>query len=464
MRATQHSGRYSGGSQKHNDRAFDLEKAPHIDTEKMQENIYLPCYKGMTFAEAEQKFYEDTFADMIADINHRAELSRHRERRTSASKLLSSKKTMPEEVIFQIGDIDESVSMQVLGAVFKNFYQWHQKRFGKNVHTLNIAYHVDEKTPHIHLRRVWIYEHEKGFKAIGQHKALLELGYMLPDDTQKRGRYNNLKQQYSADCREKWLQLCQEHGIDVEKTPKKSPFKQKNMEKNDYVISKQREKIEEQKKTLDNLQAATDQQQQYLFSLSKLKNEKDDIIVEILPEPKKLPVGAILSSEQWEVVKSSFDGLKRKLEAYIAKIAELSIKINTLQEDNRKLKANNTALEKENNTLKKSTLYQKNQELENENWILFSQMGDLKEEFRQQLRDQKEELTKEIKAAYSRIEIKDELHSSAVHKFKDMLKKKDKVIAMMCDEFNVTDAELDRYEQRAEQKPKKKNKEYILTR
>ena len=197
MRATQHSGRYSGG-QKHNDRGFDLDKASHIDQTKLNTNLYLSCYKGMPFAEAEQKFYADFFKDMIADINARADASRHKERRTSAAKLLSSKKTMPEEVIFQIGDKDTHVDMNVLYAVFSDFQKWHQSKFKNHVKLLNVAFHGDEQTPHIHVRRVWIYDHPKGFKAIGQHKALEQMGYVLPDETKKRSRFNNLKTQYTC--------------------------------------------------------------------------------------------------------------------------------------------------------------------------------------------------------------------------------------------------------------------------
>lgn len=392
MRATQHSGRYSGGSQKHNDRTFDLEKAPHIDTQRIQENIYLPCYKGMTFAEAELYFYEENFADMIADINHRAELSRHKERCTTAAKLLSSKKTMPEEVIFQIGDIDQHASMDVLGAVFKDFYKWHQQRFGKNVKVLDIAFHVDESTPHIHLRRVWTYEHEKGFKAIGQHKALLELGYKLPDDNQKRGRFNNLKQQYTADCREKWLDICLDHGLDVEITPKKSHSKQKNIEKNDYILSRQGEKLQEQKKELDGLQAAAVQQRMQIKTLSELQEEKDKLPLEMLPEPKKTPIGAIFSNEQWMDIKNSFNRLKRKLEACIAKIAELTEQAkenDRLRHAEMFLEEENARLKEDNQRLQKSSLYSRN-------WKLRNKISELKREHRFELDEKDKEHYKKL--------------------------------------------------------------------
>ena len=244
MRATHHSGRYSGG-RKHNDREFDLDSAPHIDQTKQNKNFYLSRYKGMPFAEAEQKFYKEYFKDMISDINRRADASRHKERRTSAEKLLSSKKTMPEEVIFQIGDKDTHVDMNVLYAVFSDFQKWHQSKFKNHVKLLNVAFHADEQTPHIHIRRVWVYDDPKGFKAIGQHKALEQMGYTLPDKSKKRSRFNNLKVAYTAECRKKWLEVCRNHGIDIEQTPKKRPISKTNLKKNDFIIEKQTEKLQE---------------------------------------------------------------------------------------------------------------------------------------------------------------------------------------------------------------------------
>ena len=248
MRATQHSGRM--GAAKHNDRNFDLDKAKHIDQARSNENIYFCCYKNMSFEEAERRFYASHFGEMISDINERAEMSRHQERKTNPDKLLQSKKTMPEEVIFQIGDKNESATPEQLKAVYKEFSAWHKSKFGDHIKTLNAAMHVDEATPHIQVRRVWIYQHEKGFEAIGQHKALEQMGYQLPDPTQKRGRYNHLKRQYTAECREKWLDICYAHGLEVEREPEHRAPNEQNLKKNDYIIQKQEHILQEQEQVI----------------------------------------------------------------------------------------------------------------------------------------------------------------------------------------------------------------------
>lgn len=244
MRATQHFGRM--GSPRHNDRRFDKDKANHIDKTLTSENIY-KSYKGLPFAEAERQFYQDHFREMINDINERAKRAYHPERMTDVDKLLQSKKTMPEEIILQIGDKDTHVTPRQLAKAAEEFERWHNQKFGEHVVFLDAALHVDEKSPHIHLRRVWIYEHEKGFKAIGQHKALEQMGYELPDKTKPRGRNNNLKQVYTAECREKWLEICHEHGLEVEKKPLHKAPNEQNLKKNDYILQRQEKQMQQLK-------------------------------------------------------------------------------------------------------------------------------------------------------------------------------------------------------------------------
>ena len=242
MRATQHSGRM--GSPRHNDRKFGTNKANHIDQTMENQNIYM-SYNALPFDEAERQFYQDHFQEMIADINERAKKAYHPERMTDVDKLLQSKKTMPEEVILQIGDQDTHITAEQLQEVAEDFRNWHDKKFGEHVVFLDMALHVDEKTPHIHLRKVWMYEHEKGFKAIGQHKALEQMGYELPDKSKPRGRNNNLKQVYTAECREKWLEICKNHGLEIEERPLHRAPNEQNLKKNDYIIQKQEKKLQE---------------------------------------------------------------------------------------------------------------------------------------------------------------------------------------------------------------------------
>ena len=284
MRATIHSGRFANASGKHNDRSFDLDKAEHIDKSLTAENQNWCVYKNMTFDEAEHLFYAENFGEMINDINERAERSRHLERRTSADKLLKSKKTQPEEIIFQIGNKENCADRQILISVYNDFYKWHKKKFGEHVKDLDMSLHVDEASAHIHVRRVWVYDDSKGFKAIGQHKALEQMGYELPKPNEPRGRNNNLKMVYSAECREKWLDLCYEHGIEVEREPEKKPIDKQNLKKNDFIIQKQTELLEEKNQELTEVNDLIENEQAVLDELIDRSNEEGAILQNISVE------------------------------------------------------------------------------------------------------------------------------------------------------------------------------------
>lgn len=332
MRATQHSGRM--GSARHNDRNFDLDKASHVKQAHTSQNRYFCCYSGMSFDEAERTFYAENFDGMIQDINQRAEESRHPERKTNPEKLLSSKKTMPEEVIFQIGDKDtvHDVSAEQLLAVFSDFREWHRQKFGDHVKTLNIALHMDETTPHIHLRQVWVYEHEKGFRAIGQHKALQQMGYELPDTTKARGRNNNLKQVYTAECREKWLDLCWTHGFDVNRTPQHKAPNEQNLKKNDFIIQKQENNLQKLENNLVIVRTDLESKIQDVMTVKKdirtLREDKSTLEEQIGAKMDELKAieGRILSAEEvnrFTVKKSLFGGEKAVIEGTPTELASL---------------------------------------------------------------------------------------------------------------------------------------------
>lgn len=174
---------------------------------------------------------------------------------------------------------------------------------------------------------------------------------------------------------------------------------------------------------------------------------------------KKTPIGAIFSNDQWEDVQNTFKRLKRKLGARIAKVANLSIEINTLLDENHHLKINNAALIEENRELKKSSLYKENECLQAENWSLHCERGDTEEKYKQQLREQKEEFNRQLDEAYKYADMKESKYTSAVSSLNEKLKKKDKVIELLCKDNDITSTELKKYEEKAVKKTKKKEHE-----
>lgn len=245
MRATRHNGR--GYSAKHNDRDFDVKEAPHIAPEKAELNYLWNCYSDptLTFEQVELKFYKETFGHQLEVTNKKYIEQYHPERVKSMETWMKSNRHCPEESIMQIGNMEDNVDRQVFIDCFNDFHgrleQWNVDH-GKPFTTLTNSIHADETgAVHSHTRRVWHYEAADGLR-IGQEKALTAAGVELPDDKKSEGRNNNRKMTFDAMCRELWLDVLHEHGLEIEREP--VPDGKHNMTKEQMIREKYKAMIE----------------------------------------------------------------------------------------------------------------------------------------------------------------------------------------------------------------------------
>ena len=270
MRVSRHNGRsgkHGVYNPKHNDRRFNVQHSEHIDSERKKENLYWDCYQGifkdenpaeMTFEQVEEKFYEEIFADFIKGQNARNIKNRHPERNRTAKDLLNDKRTCPEETIYQIGNIDSSIDYFDLYCICQEFFDFIERLFGKNVKIIDWALHVDEGTPHIHERHVFVWENQYGELCPKQEKALEALGIPLPDPDKPRGRNNNRKMTFDLICRNLLFDVCRQYGLEIEEVPEYGG--KKYLEKQEFIIQAQKEKIarqeqmikEQEEKIMDN--------------------------------------------------------------------------------------------------------------------------------------------------------------------------------------------------------------------
>lgn len=223
MRATIHNGRTGKDgayNTKHNDRQFDISHAEHIDPERVQNNRYWNWTgKKITFEDAEIAFYEKHIRRHLDAQNARYRAQRHAERAKTMDEYRRSPQTCPEEVILQIGKLGDTIPADMMARIIQEQINWEQKQF-PGVKVLNVALHMDEQgAPHIHERRAWVYTDKDGNFAISQNKALEQMGVELPNPNKPRGRFNNRKQTFSRMCREHLLQICKEHGLEIEEIP-----------------------------------------------------------------------------------------------------------------------------------------------------------------------------------------------------------------------------------------------------
>lgn len=224
MRATIHNGRTShlgAFTPKHNDRNFNISHAEHIDPERVKDNRYWNWTGNpeTTFEAAEAAFYEKHIRKHLNAQNARYTAQRHAERAKTMDEYRRSPQTCPEEVILMIGKVGDTIPADMMARIIQEQINWEQEKF-PGVKVLDVALHMDEQgAPHIHERRAWVYTDKDGNLAISQNKALEQMGIELPNPDKPRGRFNNRKQVFSRMCREHLLQVCKEHGLEIEEIP-----------------------------------------------------------------------------------------------------------------------------------------------------------------------------------------------------------------------------------------------------
>lgn len=244
IRVSQHSGRTGGGG--HNDRSF-LEKLPegretNIDMSRSDGNMYWSWMDDLDEAEFKQlldqmpekdldisseftseelTYYRATFQTALDRQNEKHLQGGHRNRVKTMEQIHASKRYCPEEVILQIGRMGNTVDSDLFAECVNEYTdylnEWNESH-GKPMKILNAAIHVDEATPHMHMRRVWQYSDE-GVTRIGQEEALKRAGVGLPNPNAANGQHNNRKMTFDKMMREKWIQICAGHGLEIETEP-----------------------------------------------------------------------------------------------------------------------------------------------------------------------------------------------------------------------------------------------------
>lgn len=232
MKLTSHNARVDV-SGRHNDRNFDTTLAPHIDTERSGQNRYYTWDNSeeVPLNEVELRYYKEHFSKAIEDQNKRNRATGHPERNRTVKQYFRGQHTRPEDKIMQIGDKNMSVDPDILWECAIEYQKRFNDLFGSNCKILDISMHLDEETPHLHVRRVWFYQDEKGMERVGQSKALEQLGVSISDETKAAGRFNNAKITFTNQDRALFRDICKEKGIELEDD---MPAKRKHLSVSEY--------------------------------------------------------------------------------------------------------------------------------------------------------------------------------------------------------------------------------------
>ena len=316
LKLTRHNGRagtHGTYNPKHNDRSFNLANSEHIDPERAKGNIYWDCFHGFrsaldpqdpddlaaTFSDVERQFYETHYTAFIEGQNGRNAKIRHTERNRSIPDLLSSRKTCPEETIYQLGTLDEHASAEDLLNIVTEFIEEFKAKFGEHVHVLDWALHLDESTPHIHERHVFDCENKYGEVAPQQEKALEALGFDLPDPDKPLSRRNNRKITFDAACRKILFEVAKRHGLDLEEEAEYG--NRKYLEKQDFILAKQKEQLAAQQSKLDELTLKVNDMETLIDEVSAAAYDRAvDVMTDVVrTETRKEDMRMIEDTKKW---------------------------------------------------------------------------------------------------------------------------------------------------------------------
>lgn len=268
LRVSQHSGRQ--GSAKHNDRTFVTgrgqdwieEHASHIDQERSENNLYTTWDGNPNFEESERHYYEQTYRDGLDATNAHYRHEGHADRCKSIDDLYTGKLTRPEEMILQIGDRSSGIDGQNFKAAVEDYLGrlavWNDEHGGHMIF-LTAAIHLDEGSPHAHIRRVWEYRDAAGHTRLGQNKALQAAGIEPPQPGKPLGRYNNRKMSFDAMARGIWQETCREHGFDIETEARPG---MRHKEKRDFIYDQMTAEIDTARQERDDMTAQADKARQ----------------------------------------------------------------------------------------------------------------------------------------------------------------------------------------------------------
>ena len=247
----------------------------------------------------ERQFYETHYSEFIEKQNERNAKIRHTERNRSIPDLLSSRKTCPEETIYQFGTLDEHASVEDLVLVVTEFMSEFHERFGTHVHLLDWALHLDESTPHIHERHVFDCENKYGEVAPQQEKALEALGFELPDPAKPLSRRNNRKITFDAACRKMLFERAKRHGLELEEEAEYG--NRKYLEKQDFILAKQKEQLAAQQNKLDELTLKVSEMETLLEDVSAVAYDKAvEVVTDVVrTETREEDMRMIEDTKKW---------------------------------------------------------------------------------------------------------------------------------------------------------------------
>lgn len=284
---------------KHNDRNFDVNtQKDHIDPEKVKYDR-LWSYDGSTwsydgnswinddgsgraFRDLEIEFYKKTFAEHIRKQNERYRARRKYHMNRNAKFYHHLKRTQPQDQLLQIGNKDEHVSGEVMWQCALDYQKRFNDKYGDHCKILNMALHMEEATPHVQIRRVWLCKDDNGDPWIGQTRALAEMGIPLPDEKMPEDKHNNRAMTFTAMDQEMFREVCRERGLEIEEPEHTG---RQHLETIEYKTMKAQEDLERTLDKVDQINEEIEEKEEVINEMNRQASQMSAFFEDLLLNP-----------------------------------------------------------------------------------------------------------------------------------------------------------------------------------
>ena len=336
MKATVRNGRATASGKvynaNHNTKVETRNQERHIDHERTEQNINLKFTAegrvrrcgSFDAKEFELSRYEQLYGEGQQAKNARYIQDGHPERCKSVADIYASRRTAPLETIIQLGsretDIDPKERTEKLFAATAELIDGLQRRWGDNLHLLDLAIHLDEGVPHCHLRMTFSALDKFGQRVPNQAQAFEAMGIQRPDTTAKEGKYNCPLITFSEIIRTEFYDLCEKQGITIDREVKNPS--QKHLSVLEYkcqqleaTAAQQAQEIEAAKAEIQEVRAERDtlrDQNSVSRTIQEaLKQPDRPIQAEYFPEKKSL-TGKVVEPEKVKLTRADYEWLRER--------------------------------------------------------------------------------------------------------------------------------------------------------
>jgi len=290
------------------------------------------------FVDVEKLFYDEYCGEGLAAQNEVHIKGGHKNRCKTMDEYRTSKNTCPESSEYYLGDMKNHEDPDTLLQVVTDFIRWRNERFPL-VYTLNLAGHTEEGAPHMVERHAWMAHDETGHLVVCQEKSLEEMGVPRADEAKYQAdmaeaakikdpkerrkkisqinRFNNRKMTYTAECRDKLIEIAESYGVEIITEPRK-PGKN-SISQTQHILEDKQKQLADTEGQLATVQAQLKAAQD---AQDELKKARDELETEAKEYARQVVAGKLARDGICAAIRGDLDALgvaeaKRAAEAVL---------------------------------------------------------------------------------------------------------------------------------------------------